>query len=91
MEAAFNGHTAAIELLMQHGASAHSPDSAGNTALSIACRAGHAGAAKLLLGADADVMHLNTEQKSPLLLACECVSGLRFHPTHTCGLLATTT
>jgi ankyrin repeat protein len=68
--AAYNGHTEAIKLLLEHGATIDARDTEGKTALLHACTGPFPEAVKVLLDAGADINTTETtEAFTPLMMA----------------------
>ena len=83
-EAAYNGHSKVIELLLSHGANRESTDLYGSTALHVAAMNGHKQALELLLSSGASVAATDHLERTPLHLAAEkghtaCVETLLAH------------
>lgn len=68
-EAAYNGHSKTIALLLSYGADTESRDFHGSTALHLAAMYGHTQALKLLLSSGASVAAIDRFERTPLHLA----------------------
>ena len=64
-----NGHTDAVQLLLDGGAEVDRANKDGSTPLIIACFNGHVDAARLLLDKGADINRANNQGTTPLAIA----------------------
>ena len=71
-----NGHTEALEALVEGGADLNARELGGHTALAFSAKEGHVGPVRVLIGAGADVDLPNRNGCTPLHLAADCASRL---------------
>ncbi len=76
MWAAFNGHSAVVEFLLENGADVNAADDQNENALMLAIRGGHADIALLLLSRGTNVLSVN--KKGHNALNYSLVSGIKF-------------